>query len=251
MNFKAIITAGGSSNRFGKTNKLLEKIHSKEVIRHTVDAFLSVDEISEIVICANLSIIDELKAIFNSDNESQSKHYSSNDGGLVNPPYVNDSSSALIAPLNARIRIIEGGKTRQQSVFNGLSAIDNCDYVLIHDGARPMITPEIIKKAIDKVQTQKALTVATKTIDTIKQVDENLKIVKTIDRSALFNTQTPQAFEYNLVKSAHEKLKGQDFTDDAGMLEHLGHDVYILEGDYKNIKITTKNDIEVVKAYLK
>lgn len=218
MDFKAIITAGGSSNRFGNTNKLLEKVHSKEIIKHTVDAFLAVGEISEIVICAHSSIIDDLAQIFNGEN---------------------------------KIRIIEGGKTRQQSVFNGLQALENCDYVLIHDGARPMITPEIIKNAIQSVQTQKALTVATKTIDTIKQVDENLKIIKTIDRSALYNTQTPQAFEYNLIKSAHEKLKGQDFTDDAGMLEHLGYDVYILEGDYKNIKITTKNDIEVAKAYLK
>lgn len=218
MNFKAIITAGGSSSRYGDTNKLLEKVHSKEVIRHTLDAFLSVNEISEIIICAHLSIIDELKEMFDSEN---------------------------------KIRIIEGGKTRQQSVYNGLLALQNCDYVLIHDGARPMISPEIIKNAIDKVQTQKALTVAAKTIDTIKQVDENLKIIKTIDRSALYNTQTPQAFDYNLIKSAHEKLQGQDFTDDAGMLEHLGYDVYILEGDYKNIKITTKSDIEVSKTYLK
>lgn len=217
MDFKAIITAGGSSSRYGDTNKLLEKVHSKEVIRHTLDAFLSVSEISEIIICAHLSIIDELKEIFSSEN---------------------------------KIRIIEGGKTRQQSVYNGLLALRNCDYVLIHDGARPMISPEIIKNAIDKVQTQKALTVATKTIDTIKQVDENLKIIKTIDRSALYNTQTPQAFEYNLIKSAHEKLAGQDFTDDAGMLEHLGYDAYILEGDYKNIKITTKNDIEIANTYL-
>lgn len=217
MNFKAIITAGGSSKRFGNKNKLLEKIHSKEVIKHTVDAFLAVKEINEIIVCAHFSIIDELKDIFRNEE---------------------------------KIKVIEGGETRQQSVFNGLSALKNCDYVLIHDGARPMITPEMIKKAINMVQTQKALTVATKTIDTIKQVDENLKIVKTIDRSALYNTQTPQVFEYNLIKTAHEELKGQDFTDDAGMLEHLGYNVYILEGDYKNIKITTKNDIEIAKAYL-
>ncbi len=216
MNFKAIITAGGSSIRYGNTNKLLEKVHDKEIIKHTVEAFLAVDEISEIVICAHLSIIDELNGIFS----------------------------------DSKICIIEGGNTRQQSVFNGLLALQDCDYVLIHDGARPMITPEIIKNAIQAVRTQKALTVAAKTIDTIKQVDENLKIIKTIDRSALYNTQTPQAFEYNLIKSAHEKLEGQNFTDDAGMLEHLGYDVYILEGDYKNIKITTKSDIEVAKAYL-
>lgn len=217
MNFTAIITAGGSSNRYGNTNKLLEKIHSKEVIKYTVEAFLAVDEINEIIISANISIIEDLKRIFN----TQSK-----------------------------IKIVEGGQTRQQSVYNGLRACSNCDFVLIHDGARPMISAEIIKKAIIMVQNKKALTVATKTIDTIKQVDENLKIIKTIDRSSLFNTQTPQIFEYNLIKKAHEELKGKDFTDDAGMLEFLGQDVYILEGDYKNIKITTQSDIELAKVYL-
>lgn len=212
----AIITAGGTSSRFGKKNKLMEKIHSKKVIKHTVDSFLNINEINKIIICANKSIIEELKKIF--DNE--------------------------------KIEIIEGGETRQQSVFNGLKACGECDYVLIHDGARPMIEPETIEKAIVMVKENKALTVATKTIDTIKQVDENLKIIKTLDRSNLFNTQTPQAFEYKLIKAAHEKLEGQNFTDDAGMLEFLGQDVYILEGDYKNIKITTQSDIELAKIHL-
>jgi 2-C-methyl-D-erythritol 4-phosphate cytidylyltransferase len=215
----AIITAGGTSSRFGNTNKLMEKIHSKEVIKHTLDAFLSVAEegaINKIIICANKSIIDELKNVFN----------------------------------GSEIEIIEGGNTRQQSVFNGLKASGNCDYVLIHDGARPMISAETIKQAIEMVKEKKALTVATKTIDTIKQVDENLKIINTIDRSNLFNTQTPQAFKYDLIKEAHEKLQGQNFTDDAGMLEFLGKDVYILEGDYRNIKITNQSDIELAKIYL-
>lgn len=218
MKFSAIITAGGSSKRYGNTNKLLEKVHSKEVIKHTVDAFLSVPEIGEIIICANSSIIDDLNIIFKSDK---------------------------------KVQIIEGGATRQQSVFNGLMSCPDCDYVLIHDGARPMIDVETIEKAILMVQKKKALTVAAKTIDTIKQVDENLKIIKTIDRSSLYNTQTPQAFEYNLIKNTHTKLQRQDFTDDAGMLEYLGKDVYILVGDYKNIKITTQSDIELAKIYLK
>lgn len=218
MKYYAIITAGGSSKRYGNTNKLLEKVHSKEVIKHTVEAFLDVSEISEIIISANISIIEDLNGIFK---------------GLD------------------KVRIIEGGATRQQSVFNALLSINNCDYVLIHDGARPMIDVETIKKALSMVQEKKALTVATKTTDTIKQVDENLKIIKTIDRSSLYNTQTPQAFEYNLIKNAHQELVGQDFTDDAGMLEHLGKDVYILEGDYRNIKITTQSDIELAKIHLK
>lgn len=218
MKISAIITAGGTSSRYGKTNKLLEKIKSKEVIKYTIEAFEGVEKVNEIVICANISIIEDLEKIF---------------------------------AQNPKVRIIEGGNTRQQSVFNGLLTLDGCDYVLIHDGARPMITKEIIETAIEMVQNKKALTVATKTIDTIKQVDNDLKIIKTIDRSSLFNTQTPQAFEYDLIKSVHEKLQGQNFTDDAGMLEFLNHDVYILEGDYRNIKITTQSDLDIAKIYLK
>ena len=216
MNSKinAIIPAGGTSSRFGNKNKLLEKINGKEVIKYTIDAF-EASNVDEIIICANITIIEELKNIF--------KDYK-------------------------KVRIIEGGQTRQASVFNGLKSAE-CDYVLIHDGARPMITTDLINSAIEMVKDKKALTVATKTIDTIKEVVDG-KIIRTIDRSKLYNTQTPQAFEYNLIKKAHEKLKGQNFTDDAGMLEELGYDVYILNGSYKNIKITTQNDIDIAKTYL-
>ncbi len=216
MNFKvnAIIPAGGTSSRFGNKNKLLEKINNKEVIKYTVEAFEK-SEVDEIIICANISIMDELKEIFKNSQ---------------------------------KVKIIEGGATRQESVFNGLQASE-CDYVLIHDGARPMITTDMINLAIEEVITKKALTVATKTIDTIKEVSDG-KIIKTIDRAKLYNTQTPQAFEYNLIKNAHQKLYGQNFTDDAGMLEQLGETVYIINGSYKNIKITTQNDIQIAKIYL-
>lgn len=216
MNFKvnAIIPAGGTSSRFGNKNKLLEKIYDKEVIRYTIEAFEK-SEVDEIIICANINIIEELKEIFKNSQ---------------------------------KVRIIEGGATRQESVFNGLKASE-CDYVLIHDGARPMISTDLINSAIEEVKTKKALTVATKTIDTIKEVIDG-KIVKTIDRAKLYNTQTPQAFEYNLIKDAHMKLYGKNYTDDAGMLEELGQTVYILNGSYKNIKITTQNDIDIAKIYL-
>ena len=216
MNFKvnAIIPAGGTSSRFGKSNKLLEKIGEKEVIKYTVEAFEK-SNVDEVIICANVTIIDDLKRIL-----SDCK----------------------------KVRIIEGGASRQESVFNGIKACE-CDYVLIHDAARPMITTDLINTAIDEVVFKNALTVATKTIDTIKEVVDG-KIVKTIDRSKLYNTQTPQAFKYDLIKNAHEKLSGQNFTDDAGMLEALGETVYILNGSYKNIKITTQNDIDIAKVYL-
>ena len=215
MKFSAIITAGGTSSRFGDSNKLLEKINGKEIIKYTIDAFVNAD-VEDIVICANLSIMDVLREIFKS--------------------YQN-------------VRIVEGGSTRQKSVFNGLNAV-SCDYVLIHDGARPMITPEIIKKTMDEVVSKKAISVMTKTVDTIKKVDENGKIITTIDRSQLYNTQTPQAFEYNLIKSVHEKYVDENFTDDAGMVEAGGVDVYIVEGDYRNIKVTTNSDLALAEVYL-
>lgn len=216
MKFGAIITAGGTSSRFGNTNKLLEKINNKEIIKYTVEAFIQAD-IEDIVICSNSSIIEILSKMFNQ--------------------YKN-------------IKIIEGGKTRQESVFNGLKVLDS-DYVLIHDGARPMITTQIIKNTITSVVEKKAVSVMTKTIDTIKEVDEQGRIIKTIDRSKLYNTQTPQAFEYKLIRQAHETLIDKSFTDDAGMVEFLGKDVYIVEGDYRNIKVTTKSDLALAKTYLK
>lgn len=215
MKFGAIITAGGTSSRFGNTNKLLEKINNKEIIKYTVEVFIQAD-IEDIVICSNSSIIEILSKMFNQ--------------------YKN-------------IKIIEGGKTRQESVFNGLKVLDS-DYVLIHDGARPMITTQIIKNTITSVVEKKAVSVMTKTIDTIKEVDEQGRIIKTIDRSKLYNTQTPQAFEYKLIRQAHETLIDKSFTDDAGMVEFLGKDVYIVEGDYRNIKVTTKSDLALAKTYL-
>lgn len=212
MKTTAIITAGGTSSRFGTGNKLLEKIYGKEVIKYTIEAFEKAD-VDEIIISANKTIIPELSSMFNH-------------------------------------KITEGGSTRQASVYNGLKAIEKSDFVLIHDGARPVITPEIINRTIDLVKEKNAVSVVTKTIDTIKEVQDG-KIIKTIDRSKLYNTQTPQAFRYDIIMSAHEKLQGQNFTDDAGMLEALGYDVYIVDGSYKNIKITTQSDIEIAKIFLK
>lgn len=216
MKFSAIITAGGTSSRFGNTNKLLEKIYGTEIIKYTVEAFVHA-ELDEIIITANSSIVEILSKMF--------------------------ASYEIV-------RIVQGGSSRQESVYNGLKAIKNCDYVLIHDGARPMITPELITKVKTAVIEKKAISVMTKTIDTIKEVDSFGKIIKTIDRSKLYNTQTPQAFEFNLIKSAHEKLQKENFTDDSGMVEAFGIDVYIVDGDYKNIKVTTKSDLALAKIYL-
>ncbi len=215
MNFSLILTAGGTSSRYGDKNKLLEKINSKTVIEYALAPFLKFDEISQIIIPAKISIIEELKDIFN----------------------------------NRNISIIEGGKTRQESVFKALQKVSG-EYVLIHDGERPLVKEEIIKNVINLVQEKGAVTVMTKTTDTIKEVDEDGKIIKTIDRSKLYNTQTPQAFKTDLIKDAHNKLKDENHTDDSSMLEELGVPVYIAEGSYTNIKITSKNDLNFAKIYI-
>lgn len=213
--FSLIITAGGTSSRYGNTNKLLEKINDKTIIEETVSKFVDFDEIDEIIISANNSIIEILSEL------------------LKNP----------------KIKIIEGGNTRQKSVYNALQVIKN-EYVLIHDGARPLIRKDTIAYVLEAVVDKSAVTVMTKTTDTIKEVDSTGRIIRTIDRAKLYNTQTPQAFKTSIVKEAHEKLKDGNYTDDCSMLEALNIPVYIVNGSYTNIKITIKSDLDFAKLYV-
>ena len=213
--FSLIITAGGTSSRYGNKNKLLEKINDKTVIEETVSKFIDFDEIDEIIISANSSIIKILQELFDSP----------------------------------KVKIIEGGNTRQKSVYNALQVVKN-DYVLIHDGARPLIRKDTIAYVLEAVLDKDAVTVMTKTTDTIKEVDATGRIIRTIDRSKLYNTQTPQAFKTSIIKEAHEKLKDGNFTDDCSMLEELNIPVYIVNGSYTNIKITIKSDLDFAKLYI-
>ena len=213
--FSLIITAGGTSSRYGGENKLLVKLKDKTVIEETVSKFVDFEEIDEIIISANISIIEILEDLFKSP----------------------------------KIKIIEGGNTRQKSVYNALKQVKN-DYVIIHDGARPLIRKETIAYVLEDVSTKGAVSVMTKTTDTIKEVDEAGRIIRTIDRSKLYNTQTPQAFKTSLIKTAHEKLRDGNFTDDSSMLEYLNIPVYIVNGSYTNIKITIKSDLDFAKLYI-
>ena len=213
--FSLIITAGGTSSRYGNTNKLLEKINDKTVIEETVSKFVDFDEIDEIIISANNSIIEILSELLK----------------------------------NSKIKIIEGGNTRQKSVYNALQVIKN-EYVLIHDGARPLIRKDTIAYVLEAVVDKSAVTVMTKTTDTIKEVDSTGRIIRTIDRAKLYNTQTPQAFKTSIIKEAHEKLRDGNYTDDCSMLEALNIPVYIVNGSYTNIKITIKSDLDFAKLYV-
>lgn len=214
--YTLIITAGGTSSRYGSKNKLLEIIKDKTVIEETVNKFINFKDITQIIISANESIIAELKNLFKDYNI---------------------------------IEIIKGGETRQESVYNALKYVRN-DYTIIHDGARPIISNETISSVLQSVVNKKAVSVMTKTTDTIKEVDNNGKIIRTIDREKLYNTQTPQAFATSIIKEAHETLKGKSFTDDSSMLEALNIPVYIVLGDSTNIKITVKSDLDFAKLYI-
>ncbi len=213
--FSVIITAGGTSSRYGNTNKLLEKIKEKTVIEETVEKFLYFTNVTEVIIPANSAISGKLKELFH----------------------------------DKKIKIIQGGSTRQKSVYSGLKSVNN-DYVLIHDGARPLVTLDIIKETMDMTLKYNAVSVMTKTTDTIKEVDEFGKIIRTIDRSKLYNTQTPQGFKTCLIKDAHEKLINGNYTDDCSMLEAINIPVYIVKGNYTNIKITVKNDLDFARLYI-
>ena len=108
------------------------------------------------------------------------------------------------------------GNTRQKSVYNALQAVNN-EYVLIHDGARPLIRKDTIAYVLEAVVEKDAVSVMTKTTDTIKEVDAEGRIIRTIDRSKLYNTQTPQGFKTSIIKEVHEKLRDGNFTDDCSM----------------------------------
>jgi 2-C-methyl-D-erythritol 4-phosphate cytidylyltransferase len=213
--FSVIITAGGTSSRYGNKNKLLEKLDSKTVIEHTVSAFLDFDNIDEIIVPTNISAKKDFSLLFT----------------------------------DKRIKIIDGGASRQESVHKALQEVSN-EYVIIHDGARPLIKSGVIAQVIENVVVYNAVSVMTKTTDTIKEVDFDGNIIRTIDRSKLYNTQTPQAFKTSVIKKAHSKLKEKSYTDDSSMLEALNIPVKMVLGSYTNIKITTKSDLDFAKLYI-
>ncbi|ADL03257.1 2-C-methyl-D-erythritol 4-phosphate cytidylyltransferase [Lacrimispora saccharolytica] len=153
--------------------------------------------------------------------------------------------------------VTEGGKERYHSVYEGLKAVTNCDYVLVHDGARPCVTGEIIEAASQGARQHKACAVGMPVKDTIKMSDENEFAAITPDRNRLWMIQTPQAFEYELVLRAYEKLMSSEkyqkgVTDDAMVVETMTQEkVKLIRGDYANIKITTPEDMEIAAVLIK
>ena len=151
-------------------------------------------------------------------------------------------------------KVIPGGKERYDSVYQGLLACENSDYVLIHDGARPFITEEILERGLTGAEETGACAVGMPSKDTVKIADECGYIAETPDRSKVWMIQTPQIFQYALIRNAHESIRTREMsnvTDDAMVVEQeTGIKVRLAEGSYQNIKITTPEDLGVAELFL-
>lgn len=225
-----IIVAAGKGKRMGKGyNKQYILLKDKPIIAYTVEVFENTGIIDEIILVVGKNEID-----------------------LVKEKIIHKYNFKKVTG------IIEGGAERHDSVYNGLKATNtDCDIVLIHDGARPFVTGSIIEKGIYTTKNAGACVVAVRVKDTIKIVNKNMEVDYTPNRNTLWAVQTPQIFKYELLLKAYEKLYGKlrtgavKITDDAILVEELGHKVKIIEGSYENIKITTPEDLILSEGILK
>ncbi len=202
-----------------KDSKLLLKINGKTVLERSVNAFLNISDVDEVIVVAREKDIPAFSDIL----------------------------------IDERVSFVVGGDTRQQSVMNALDVIDDCELIIIHDGARPLIKSIDIENTIRAAKENKAAAVGTFVKDTVKVVDKNGFVVSTPDRSTLFAVQTPQIFDFELYKNAAQNAreKGLDFTDDCQLAESFNKKVKTVVGSYSNIKITTPDDIVLAENLLK
>jgi 2-C-methyl-D-erythritol 4-phosphate cytidylyltransferase len=218
VNFSVIILAAGSGKRTGLNhNKILLKIKGKRVIDYSLDFFKKYGKCNEIIIVSSSNDYDNFFKEFEHTN----------------------------------IKVVQGGLTRTDSVRLALNKAVN-DYVLIHDGARPFINEESINKLLISLENNDSVTLGVKVKDTIQEIDGS-NITKTLDRSKLIITQTPQGFKKESLIKAHELAlrDGYSGTDDTVLLEkYLGVKAKYIDGDYRNIKLTTIEDIKLLEVIL-
>jgi len=151
------------------------------------------------------------------------------------------------------VKLVPGGQLRQDSVWNGLEAMEgHCDIVIVHDGVRPFVSSGILKRLMAAMRDYQAVVTAIPTHDTIKRVDAAGNVVDTLQRDALFHIQTPQGFRYDVIKEAYERAsrEGAEGTDDAYFVERMGIRVKVIEGSPLNLKITTPDDIALANWIL-
>jgi len=223
----AIILAAGKGSRMGtKVHKQYLEMAGKPILYYSLRTFQESE------------IIDEILLVTGAGEEEYCRENIVNRYGFTKVK-----------------KILPGGAERYHSVHNGLQTMEEEGYVFIHDGARPFVTKEIIERAYEQVQTEKACVVGMPVKDTIKIADDKERVSDTPDRNRLWLIQTPQVFEKVLVKTAYEELmKKEDIqvTDDAMVVELITkHPVKLVRGSYENIKITTPEDLKIGEIFVK
>ena len=224
MSNTAIILAAGLGKRMhAGQNKQFIELLGQSVLTHTINTFAKISSIDKIVLVARAG---------------------------------EEEICQSMIPKNALAKVIitTGGKERQDSVYNGIKAISwQCDYILVHDGARPLVSEEVILRTLNAAIKTNAAICAVPVKDTIKQADENDNVLATIPRHTLWAVQTPQIFRADLLRQAYDHAYKQNYygTDDASLLEYMGERVKIVMGDYENIKITTPEDIPTAEQILR
>ena len=223
-----IIVAAGSGTRMGADkNKQFLNIRGVPVIARTLRVFENMPEVEKILVVTRAGDIDEMRRVIECHG------------------------------IKKVFDVIKGGDTRQQSVMNGLEHLggEDDDIVLIHDGARPFIRAEFVRELISQIESEncEAAAIGVPVKDTIKQIDDHGFISSTPDRDSLISVQTPQGFRYGLIMKAHTRAKNKsaDFTDDCAVAESFTTErVMIIKGDYRNIKITTPEDLALAEIIL-
>lgn len=219
-----ILSAGNGSRMNSKIKKQYMLVDGKPIIWYTLKAFQE-SAVDEIVLVTGKNEIGYCRELIEKSAFTKVKY------------------------------IVAGGKERYDSVYEGLLETKGSEYVLIHDGARPLVSQSVIKQSIDKVQKCKACVVAVRVKDTIKRVNGNGEVVETPNRNELWAIQTPQTFEYKLVRECYEKMfddSTEGITDDAMVVEKYSNKkVVVVEGEYSNVKITTPEDIDTAEKILK
>lgn len=221
MGYTAVIPAAGLGKRMGYDyNKIFIQINDIAIIEMTVRQFEKDDNCDEIYLAARKEELESMERLFATSKKVKG--------------------------------VYQGGKERQDSIYNVLRKISPCKHVFIHDGARPFISQDILFNLYQSVRHKQAVICGVNVKDTIKKV-ENGKVSETIPREELFVTHTPQAFSYELIMKAYKEAEysGLKVTDDASMVEALGEEVHVVDSNYDNIKITTMEDLIMAESIIK